>query len=156
MASILSCFVALPLFVDWTSLFWDSYISHNVTTNLLNYRNFQQNSKNVKGVTCHYVKYLLRSVVGFLYYAKYKESNKMDFLLASKRLIHKSLNLDNSCVHLRAATFILTNREYRQSIEIFDTFLTSPPRHKMKCEYTEYVYDILNNIFHQMFEANTT
>jgi len=55
-------------------------------------------------------------MIGFLYYVKFKETKKADFLLASKRLIGKSLNLDNSCVKLRAATFFLTNLEYRQSI----------------------------------------
>ena len=113
MASFFSCFVAFAVYVEVPSLFWDSYLSHHVTTSLLNYRNFLQYLKNVKGVTLHYVKYIVRSVVGFLYYAKYKESNKTDFFLASNRLIRKSLNLDNSCVHLCAATFFLTNREYR-------------------------------------------
>jgi hypothetical protein len=156
MASFFSCFDAFSVYVKVPSLLWDSYIPHNVTTSLLNYKNFLHNFKNVKGVNYHYVKYIVRSVVGFLYYAKYKESNKTDFFLASKRLIHKSLNLDNSCVHLRAATFFLTNREFRQSIEICDTFLTSPPRHKMKCESTEYISDMLINYFDQMLEWNTT
>jgi hypothetical protein len=46
-------------------------------------------------------------MVGVLYYAKYKETKEADFLRTSKRLIKKSLNLENSCVHLRAATFFL-------------------------------------------------
>ena len=104
----------------------------------------------------HYVNYLVSNVVGFLFSAKYKETNKPELLLTSKRLIHKSLNLDNSCVKLRAAKFFLTNLEYSQSIEICDTFLTSPPNHKMKCGYNEYHNDILKKVFHQMFEVNTT
>ena len=62
----------------------------------------------------HYVKYVVRSIVGFLFNVKYKESNKAEFLLVSKRLIQTSLNLDSYCVKLRAATFFLTNLEYYQ------------------------------------------
>jgi hypothetical protein len=73
-------------------------------------------------------------MLGFLYYAKYTESSKTDMLRASKRLIKKSLNLDNSNVKLRAATFYLITMEYSQSIEMCDTFLTFPPRHKIDTE----------------------
>jgi hypothetical protein len=72
---------------------------------------------------------------GFLYYAKYKESGKAKFLLASKRLIQKSLNLDNSYVKLRAATFFFTHLDYSQSNEICDKFLTFPPRRTSNCQF---------------------
>ena len=61
-----------------------------------------------------------------------QNQRKQNFLLASKRLIKQSLNLDNSCVKLRAATFFLTNLEYSQSIEVCDTFLSFPPRHRVE------------------------
>jgi Xaa-Pro aminopeptidase len=73
-------------------------------------------------------------------------------LLASKRLIQKSLNLDNSCVKLRTATFFLTNLEYSQSIEIDDTFLTFPTRHQLN---SEYMNDIGANVFEQLFKVKT-
>jgi hypothetical protein len=73
--------------------------------------NLKQNWKKRKEVYMHYVTYLLSSMVGVLYYAKYKETKKAEFLLTSKRLIKKSLNLENSCIHLRAATFFLANLE---------------------------------------------
>jgi hypothetical protein len=98
-------------------------------------------------VYSNYIDYTLQNI---------KTQTKAEFLLTSKRLIHKSLNLDNSCVKLRAATFFLTNLKYSQSIEICDTFLTSPPNHKMRCGYNEYHNDILKKVFHQMFEVNTT
>ena len=68
--------------------------------------------------------------MGFLYNIKYTESNKADFVLASKRLVHKSLNLGNSCVKLRSATFYVTHLEYSQSIKMCETVLTFPPRLK--------------------------
>ena len=129
---------------------------HNATKSLLNYVNILQNLKKLKGVSIHYVKYLVRSMIGFLYYVKYKETNKAAFLLASKHLIGKSLNLDNSCVKLRAATFFLTNLEYWQSIEICDTFLTFPPRHEMGSSYSEYINDIWMKVFEQLFKGKTT
>ena len=108
-SSIMACFndyiYTFSAYVVRPSLLWDSYIPQNATISLLNFVNILQNLKKVKGVIIHYVKYLLRSMIGFLYYAKYKESNKTDFLLSSKRLIQKSIDLDNSCVELRAATF---------------------------------------------------
>jgi hypothetical protein len=110
------------------SLLWISCIPHNDTNSLLNYVNIRQNLKKVKGVIIHYVKYFVRSMMSFLYYANYTESKKTAFLLASKQLIQKSSNLDNSCVKLRAATLYLTNLEYSQSIEICDKFLIFPPR----------------------------
>ena len=87
------------------STFWCSYIPHNAAKSLLNCVNIIQNLIKVKGASIQFSKYLVRSMLGFLYYVKYKESNTSDLLLASKRLIKKSLNLDNSCVRLRAATF---------------------------------------------------
>jgi hypothetical protein len=81
-------------------------------------------------------------MVGFLYYAQYKESNKTEILLASKRLVNKSLNLESAGIKLRVATFFLTNLEYSQSIEICDTFLTFPPRCKMD-SYGDYIEDII-------------
>jgi hypothetical protein len=59
-----------------SSSFWDLCIPHNAATCLLKYVNILQTLQNVKGVSIHYVKYLVRSMMGFLYYAKYKESNK--------------------------------------------------------------------------------
>jgi len=106
-------------------------------------------------MACHYIKYLVRSIVGFLYYVRYKESKKTYFLLASKRLIHKSLNLDNSCVKLRAATLFFTNLEYRQSIEICDTFLIFQPRCKL-INYREYANGIVREVFEQLFKVKTT
>ena len=110
-STIMACFNAyFQIFSSlalYPSLFWISYIPHNPTKSLLNYVNIQQNLKKEKGASIEFSKYLVRSMLGFLYYAKYKESNKTDLLLESKRLIQKSLNLDNSCVKLRAATFFL-------------------------------------------------
>ena len=68
--------------------------------------------KKEKGVAFHYVKYVVRSIVGFLFNVKYKESNQTEWLLVSKRLIQTSLNLDSYCVKLRAATFFLSNPKY--------------------------------------------
>jgi hypothetical protein len=138
-----------------TSFCWDSYIPHNATQSLLNYADILQNLKKVKGVTIHYAKYLVRSMLGFLYYVKYKESSKTDCLLASKQLIQKSLNLDNSCVKLRAATFFFTNLEYRQSVEICNTVLTFPPRYRIFGNYREYVNYIVLKMF-LLFMVKTT
>jgi hypothetical protein len=138
------------------SYFLGSYIPHNATTSLSHYVNILQNLTKVKGVAIEYAKYFIRSMIGFLYYVKYKESNKMVALLTSKRLIKKSLNLDSTCVKLRAATFFLTNMEYSKSIKICDTFLTCPPRQKLDSSYLEYVEDIMTKSFHQIFEGATT
>ena len=94
-------------------------------------------------------------MVGFLYYAKYKESNKTKCLLASKRLIKKSLDLDNYCVKLRAATFFLSHLENSQSIEMCDTFLTFPPRYKKDSSYLEYNDDIVMQVS-QLLKVKTT
>ena len=107
--------------------FWDLYLPHNATESLLNDVNILQHLNKEKGAAIHNVKYVVLSMVSFLYYAKYKESQKTQFVLASKRLIQNSLDLDNSCVKLCAATFFLTLLEYSQSIEICDTFLKFPP-----------------------------
>ena len=95
-------------------------------------------------------------MVRFLYYAKYKKSNKTQFLLASKRLIKNSLDLDNPCIKLRAATFFLIRLEYSQSIKICDTFLTFPPRYKIYSSYLQYVYDMEKRVSQQLFEEKTT
>ena len=135
-STIMACLNAyIGTVSTYPSTLWYSCIPHNATASLLNYVNILQNLKKVKGVIIHYVKYLMGSMVGVLYYVKYKESNNTEFLLASKRLIEKSCNLNNSCVKLRAATFFLTYPEYSQSIEICDTFLTFPPRNKLNREY---------------------
>ena len=100
--------------------------------------------------------------MSFLYYAKYTESKKTKFLLVSKRLIKKSLNLDNSCVKLRAATFFLTNLEYSQSIEICDTFFSFPPRHRVeetfgvKSSNYNYVNGKLLRMLQQQSKVKTT
>jgi hypothetical protein len=65
------------------------------------------------------------------------------------------LNLDNSTVKLRGATFFLTNLEYSQSIEICDTFLTFPPRYEMK-SYVEYTAGITKTLFDQVFKVKRT
>jgi len=65
------------------------------------------------------------------------------------------LNLDNSGVKLRAATYFLTNLEYSQSIEICDTFLTFPRRHKIDNSYLEYVHDMEQEVF-QLLLVKTT
>jgi hypothetical protein len=121
-STIMACFKAyintFSDYVCYTSTFWDLYTPHNATNSSLMYESILQHLKKMKGMSIQYFKYLVRSMIGFLYYAKYKESNKTEYLLESKRLIHKSLNLDNTSVKLRAATFFLTNLECRQSIEI--------------------------------------
>jgi hypothetical protein len=95
-------------------------------------------------------------MMSLLYYAKYKESSIIDCLLASRRLIQKSLNLDNSCVKLRAATFFLTNLEYSQAIEICDTFLTFPPTHKVNSGFNECFYYIEQEVHQQLRKVKTT
>ena len=61
--------------------FWDLYIPHNASSSLLKYVNILQNLKKLKGMSIQFSRYFVRSMVGFLYYAKYKESNKQDFCL---------------------------------------------------------------------------
>ena len=155
MACFNACVATFSTYWLHPSTLWYSYIPHNDTQSLLNYVNSLQHLKKVKGVIIYFVKYLVRSMVGFLYYAKYKETKKADVLLASKRLIEKSLNLDNSQVKLRAATFFFTNREYRQSIKICDTFLTFPPRHKTDSS-SEYVNDIWMKVLKQLRKVKRT
>jgi hypothetical protein len=160
-STIIACFnanfTAFSSYVINPSLFWNLCIPHNATNSLLKYVNILQNLKKNMGMSMHYVNYLIRSIVGFLYYATYKESNKTDLLLASKRLIQKSLNLDNSCVKLRAATFFLSNLEYSKSIEICDTFLGFPPRHQMySYYYVEYFKDIRLKVHQQLCNVKTT
>jgi hypothetical protein len=156
MAGFMSCFWSFSSFVMRPSLFWELYLSHNATESLVNYKKILQNWKKEKGAAIHYVKYVVRSMVGFLYYAKYKESNKAQFLIASKQLIQKSLDLDSSCIQLRAATFFLIHLEYIKSIEICDKFLTFPPRYKIDSGYHEYVDDIKKKVSQQLFEEKTT
>ena len=165
-STIMACFNAyFQIFSSlalYPSLFCISYIPHNPTKSLLNYVNIQQNLKKEKGASIEFSKYLVRSMLGFLYYAKYKESNKTDLLLESKRLIQKSLNLDNSCVKLRAATFFLTNLEYSQAINICDTLLTFPPRHQVQVafgvERSSYIYakDKILLLRQQLSKVKTT
>jgi hypothetical protein len=156
-STLMACFNAYftTFYVCCTSSFWDLYIPHNVTNSLLKYVNILKKLERVKGMSIQFSKYFVRSMVGFLYYAKYKESNKTKYLLASKRLVQKSLNLDSSCIKLRGATFFLTNMEYSQAIEICDTFLTFPPRYKMD-SFVRYSEDIITKLNEQLFKGNTT
>jgi hypothetical protein len=158
-STITACFNAylatLSSYALVPSTFWDVYLPHNATNSLLKYVNILQNLKRVKCVCIQLSTYFVRSMVGFLYYAKYKESNKIQFLLVSKRLVQKSLNLESSCIKLRGATFFLTNREYSQSIEICGTFLTCPPRYKMD-RYGDYIEDIMNKVNETLFKCKTT
>ena len=158
-STIMACFHnyfdTYSSFVFDPSTFWGKYIQHNATKSLLNYLDILQNLKEVKGEDIEYANYLVRSMLGFLYYAKYTESSKTDMLRASKRLIQTSLNLDNSCVKLRAATFYLINMEYSQSIEMCDTFLTFPPRHKIDSSFLEYVNEMYMEVF-QLLEVKKT
>ena len=110
----------------------------------------------MKGVAIHYATYFVRSMLGFLNYAMYKESKKTDFLLALKQLIQNSLNLDNSWIKLRAATFFVTNLEYSQSIENCDIFLTFPLRHKVNSSHGEYIDIIWMNVFKQLHKGKMT
>jgi hypothetical protein len=156
-STMMACFVAyihnFCYFVIDPFLFWKSYMPHNATTSLLNYVNILQNLQKLKGVYIQYAKYQVKSILGFLYYVKYKESNKTIFLLKSKRLIQNSLNLDNSSVKLRAATFFLTCLEYSQSIEICDTFLTFPPKYILSHAY---LTDIWKKVRERLCMVNTT
>ena len=135
--------------------FWKLCIPHNATNSLLKYKNILQNLKKVRGVCIQFPRYFVRSMMGFLYYAKYKESNKTQFVLASKRLVQQSLNLESSCIKLRGATFFLTNMEYSQAIEICDTFLTFPPRYTMD-SVVQYGEDIILTLNKQLFNGKTT
>jgi hypothetical protein len=143
-------------FARRASLLWCPYIPHNATQSLRNYKNIQKYLKKVKGASSQFVKYLIKSMVGFLYYAKYKESSNSEYLLASKRLIKISLDLDTSCVKLRAATFFLTNLEYSKSVEMCDTFFTFPPTYKMEINYGEYTDDLMKKVFHQLSKGKTS
>ena len=127
--------------------------SINAAKSLLKYVNILHNLKQVKGESIHYVKFVVRSMVSFLYYVRYKESNKANLLHASKRLIQKSLHLDNFWVKLSAATFFLTNLEYRQSNEMCDTFFIFPPRQKVNGEY---INAIGMNVLEQFTKVKTT
>jgi hypothetical protein len=81
------------------SLFWASCIPHNVTKSLMNYVNIQQNLKQVKGVAIHYVKYLARSMLGFLYYVKYiGKISVIMFSISSGVFI--SDNWSNTFIHM--------------------------------------------------------
>ena len=80
-STIMSCFshwfVSLHSFEIRPSSISDSCIPpHNATKSLLNYVNILKNLKNQKGVAFHYVKYVVRSMVGFVFNVTYKESNK--------------------------------------------------------------------------------
>jgi hypothetical protein len=158
-STIRACFTGY--FVNFSSYvfcpfsFWDLYIPHNASNSLLKYVNILQNLKKEKGMSIKFSKYFVRSMVGFLYYAKYKESNKTEFLLASKRLVKKSLNLESSCIKLRGATFFLTNLEYSKSIEICDTFLAFPPRYQMDSD-GDYMLDIFRKVIGPLFKGKTT
>jgi hypothetical protein len=156
-STIATCFCSYAgIFVSFLhnqSYLWCAYIPHDATASLLKYMNILQSLEKVEGMVIPCVKYFVRSMLGFLYYAKYKESNKTEFLLTSKRLIQESLGLDNSCIKLRAATFYLTNQEYRQSIEICDTFLTFAPRHIGDAKY---IFNIGVKLLGEIFIGKTT
>jgi hypothetical protein len=156
-STILACFMGYAnifcFFFYNPSDMWCAYIPHDATASLLKYMNILQSLEKVEGMVIPCVKYFVRSMLGFLYYAKYKESNTADFLPTSKRLIQESLDLDNSCIKLRAATFYLTNQEYRQSIEICDTFRTFLPRH---IEIVQYVIFLCEKLLAEIFIGETT
>ena len=158
-STIMACFRAyfapFTCYVCCPSSFWYLYIPHNVTNSLLKYKNILQNLKKVKGVCIQFFTYFVMSMVGFLYYAKYKESNKTKFVLASKRLVQQSLNLDSSCIKLRGATFFLTNMEYCQAIEICDTFLTFPPIYTTDI-FVPYIEGINMKLNEQLFKGKPT
>ena len=135
--------------------FWYLYIPHNASGSLLKYVKILQNLKKEKGMSIKFSKYFVRSMVGFLYYAKYKESNIPKCLLESKRLVQKSLNLEGSCIKLRGATFFLTNLEYSQAIEMCDTFLTLPPTYKMDSDGA-CVRKIFRKVLRPLFKGKTT
>jgi hypothetical protein len=46
-------------------IFGESYMPHNATKSLLNYVNILKKLQKLKGVSIQYVKYLVRSIVGF-------------------------------------------------------------------------------------------
>jgi hypothetical protein len=127
-STILVCFDAcVCTFSYWVfcpSYLWDSHIPHHATINLLNYMNILQNLKKVKGVTIQYVEYLVRNMVGFLYYVKYKESNKTYLLLASKRFIQQSLNLDNYCVKLLCYHSMGNVNGMAEMLTLMNSFIT--------------------------------
>jgi len=79
-STITTCFNAyfatLSFYVCCPSSFWDLCIPYNATNSLLKYVNILQNLKKVKGVSIQFSTYFVRSMVGFLYNVKYKESNK--------------------------------------------------------------------------------
>ena len=81
-STIMACFKAyintFSGYVCYTSTFWDLYTPHNATRSLLMYESILQDLMKMNGMSIQYVKYLVRSMIGFLYYAKYKESNKTD------------------------------------------------------------------------------
>jgi hypothetical protein len=157
-STIIACYI--PYFESVTcavSLLWDLYIPHNATKSLLICLNILENLEKVKGIAIQYAKYFVLSTVGFLCYAKYKELNNIALLCASKGLIQTSLNLDNSCVKLRAATFFLTNQEYSQSIEMCESFLTTfPPRNTIDIGFHEYVNDIRYEVLQQVLKVTNT
>ena len=155
MACFLGCTTNFSYFVAAPFLFWNSYIPHNAKQSLLNYRTILQNLRKEKAVVIQYAKHLIKSMVGFLYYANYKESNNSEYLRASKRLIQNSLNLEYTCVKLRAATFFLTNMEYSKSFKICDTFLIFPPIYRIDGNYIEWVEDIHLKVF-QLLRMKTT
>jgi hypothetical protein len=66
------------------------------------------------------------------------------------------MKVTSACNPLRAATFFLIHLEYNKSIEICDTFLTFPPRYKIKSGDHEYVDDITKKVSQQLFEEKTT
>jgi hypothetical protein len=117
-------FVLSPTGLFCPSYLWDSHIPHNATINLLNYMNILQNLKKVKGVTIQYVEYLVRNMVGFLYYVKYKESNKTYLLFASKRFIQQSLNLDNYCVKLLCYHSMGNVNGMAEMLTLMNSFIT--------------------------------
>jgi ABC-type multidrug transport system fused ATPase/permease subunit len=84
-STIMACFIAyfanFSSYVCCPSSFWGLFIPHNVTNSLLKYKNILQNLKKVKGVCIQFSTYFVMSMVGFLYYAKYKESNKTNLYL---------------------------------------------------------------------------
>ena len=157
-STVIACYS--PYFEGLTgvvSLLWDSYLPHNATQSLLICLNILENFEKVKGITMQYAKYFVLNTVGFLFYARYKELNNIALLYASKRLIQRSLNLDNCCVILRAATFFLTNREFRQSIEMCESFFTTYlPRNKIYIGNHEYVNGIRNKVNQQILKVINT
>ena len=72
------------------------------------------------------------------------------------------MNLDNSCVKLRATTLYLTNLEYSQSIEICDKFLTFPPIYQVQGalgverSYRIYGNDKLRFLLQQLSKVKST